>query len=182
MNDTRLQGWIDELHGAGAQQWFLRGFVVLAPLGAMSSAALEVGRWWPFGLLVVSALAIASAFRPDSQTALAVIAIIVWHWLAVVEPVDTLWLPVAACCLLAYHSLVALTATFPVGGVVPTATLSQWLRRTAVGCAATLAMWVLVVLMDRRGAAGNALLTALALVVVAVAALLVRARSLDDAT
>ena len=125
-------------------------------------------------------VSIASAFRPDSHTAVAVITILAWHWLAVVERIDTAWMPVAACSLLAYHSVIALTATFPVGGVVPTATLLQWLRRTALGCGGTVAMWALVVLLDRRDAAGNGLLTALALAIVAGSAVALRSASLDE--
>jgi hypothetical protein len=180
MNDTRMQGWIDELHDTSGQQWLLRTIGVVVALGAMASAGAEVGRSSPFGLFVVAALAIASAFRPDSHTATAVIAIIAWHWLVVVERIDTVWLPIAACCLLTYHSVIALTATFPVGGVVPTATLLQWLRRTAIASGATVAMWMLVVLLDRREAPGNGLLTALALVIVASGAVAVRSRSLDE--
>ncbi len=181
MSDTRLQRWIDELHDISRQQWLLRLIAVIAPIGAMASVALEVGRWWPFGLVVVAALSVASAFRPDSHTATAVIGIIAWHWLATVEQVDTVWLPIAACCLLAYHSVIALTATFPVGGVVPTTTLVQWLRRTAIGCGATVAMWALVVIVDRREAAGNGFLTAIALAIVAAGAVAVRSRSLGEA-
>ena len=180
MNDTRLQGWIDELQDTSGQQWLLRLIAVVVALGALASVSAEVGRLWPFGLVVVAALSIASAFRPDSHTAAAVIAIIAWHWLAVVDRVDTVWLPVAACCLLGYHSVIALTATFPVGGVVPTATLMQWLRRTALGSGATVALWVVVVLLDRRDGPGNGLLTALALVVVAGGAVAVRSGSLGE--
>jgi hypothetical protein len=180
MNDTRLQGWIDELHDTSGQQWGLRLIALVAPLGAMASVAAEIGRWWWFGLAVVVALALASAFRPDSYTAVILIAVVAWHWLATVDRIGTIWLPVATCCLLVYHSVIALTASFPIGGVVPTSTLLNWLRRTGLGTCVTVAMWGLVVLMDRREAAGNGLLTALALAIAAGGAVLVRARSLDE--
>lgn len=180
MNANRLQRWIDELHDTSGQQWLLRLVAVVAPLGAMAAVAAEAGRWWPFGMALVAALAVASAFRPDSHTAAAVIGIVAWHWLAVVDRVDTVWLAVATCCLLAYHSLIALTATFPAGGVVPTPTLLHWLRRTALGGCVTVAMWAAVTLLDRREAAGNGLLTALALAVVVGGAVAIRSRSLDE--
>jgi len=180
MNDARLQGWIDEVHDTSAQQWMLRLAAVVTPLVALISAAGATGRWWPFGLIVVGSLSAASAFRPDSHTAAVVIAIVAWHWLATVDRVDTVWLPIAACSLLAHHAVIALTATFPVGGVVPKQTLLLWLQRTSIVGAATVAMWALVVLLDRRAAAGNGLLTALALAVVAAGAVTLRMRSLDE--
>jgi hypothetical protein len=180
MNPSTLQGWIDELHGTSRQQWLLRLTTVLAPLGALLSVTAEVGTLWPFGLVVVTVLACASAVRPDSHTALPAIAVVATHWLVMVDRIDTPWLPVASVCLLAYHALNALAATFPTGGEVPMATLAQWLRRTMFGASATVGMWIIVVLLDRRETAGNGLLTALALAVVASAAIMIRSRSVNE--
>ena len=179
MNAERLQAWLDELLNTSAQQWTLRAVVVLAPLGALAAVTAELGRWWPFGAVLVAALAIAAAFRPDSHTALLVIAIVGWHVLATVDRVDSPWIPVVTCCVLVHHSVVALTATFPVGGVVPTPTLASWAVRTGIVGLASVAMWALVVVMERRDAAGNGLLTTLAVVIVGASALLIRSRSLD---
>lgn len=179
MNPDRLQAWIDELQGTSRQQWALRVIVVLTPLGALAAVVAEAGRWWPFGGVVVTAMALASAFRPDSHTALVTVAIVVWHVLVTVERVDTPCIAVVGCCLLLHHSVVALTATFPVGGVVPAATLLGWAQRTGLVGGLTVGMWALVTLMERRDAAGNGLLTGLAVVIVAAIALVVRSRSLD---
>jgi hypothetical protein len=180
MNPSALQGWIDELHATSPQQWFLRLLIVAAPLGAVLAVTAEVGTWWPFGLVVLTALAGASAIRPDAHTALFVIAVVAAHWLLTVERLDTPWLPVASCCLLVFHAATALGASFPAGGDVPTATIVQWLRRTFLGGCVTVGMWVLVVLFDRREAPGNGLLTGLALAIVAAAAVTIRSRSLDE--
>jgi hypothetical protein len=180
MNPSALQGWIDELHGTSRQQWWLRLVTVLAPLDALFAVTAEVGTWWPFGLVVVTVLACASAVRPDSHTALLAIAVVAAHWLVTVDRVDTPWLPAASVCLLVYHSVNALAATIPTGGEVPMATLAQWLRRTMFGAGATVGMWILVVLLDRREAPGNGLLTALALAIVGGSMVMIRSRSVDE--
>ncbi len=179
MNPSTLQRWIDELHGTSRQQWLLRLLTVLAPLGALLAITAEVGTWWPFGLVVVTVLASASAVRPDSHTALATIATVAAHWLVTIDRIDTPWLPVASVCLLAYHAVNALAATFPTGGEVPMATLAQWLRRTMFGASVTVGMWILVVLLDRREAPGNGLLTALALAILGGSTVMIRSRSID---
>lgn len=179
MNSAKLQGWIDELHGTSRQQWWLRLVTVLAPLGALFAVTAEVGTWWPFGLVVVTVLACASAIQPDSHTALVAIAVCAAHWLITVDRVDTPWLPAASVCLLAYHAVNALAAAFPTGGKVPTPTLVRWLRRTMFGASVTVGMWLLVVLLDRRDAPGNGLLTALALAILAGAMFMIRARSVQ---
>lgn len=179
MNPMSLQLWVDEFLATSRQQWLLRLVVVSAPLASVLAAVAATGRWWPFGLFMVTILATASAIRPDTNTALGVVVLIVWYWSARVDAVDTPWLPVAGICLLVFHSVVALSATIPTGGEVPNATLGNWLRRTALGGGATLGMWALVVVFDRGDAAGNGGLTAVALAVVAAAAMLVRSRSVD---
>lgn len=179
MNSMSLQQWVDEFLATSRQQWLLRLVVVISPVAAVLAAAAATGRWWTFGLLMVAILATASAIRPDTHTALGVVLLIVWYWSGRVDAVDTPWLPVAGICLLVFHSVVALSATIPAGGEVARATLGNWLRRTALGGGATLGMWVLVVVFDRVDAAGNGGLTALALVVVFGAVVLVWSRSID---
>ncbi|BAN00950.1 hypothetical protein [Ilumatobacter coccineus] len=178
MNAARLQQWIDEIHATSRQQWLLRLLALAASLGAVLAATGANGRWWPLGLALVAGLAIASAVRPDTHTADVTIAIVVWHWLAVVDDVTTPWLPVASTCLLVYHSVIAVSASVPIGGVLPTATLAAWLRRVGAVSSATVVVWVLVLAFDRRAADGNGLLTALALAIAAAGVAIVRARSI----
>lgn len=178
MNAARLQQWIDEFHATSRQQWLLRIVALVTPLGAVVAATAANGRWWPLGLAMVAALAIASGVRPDTHTADATIVVIIWHWLAAVDDVTTPWLPVAAVCLLVYHSVIAVSASVPVGGDLPPSTLRTWSLRIAVVSAATVVVWALVVVFDRREASGNGLLTALALAIAAAGVAIVRARSI----
>lgn len=181
MNRASLQNWLDELLETSRQQWLVRIVAVATPVGAVLAASAANGRgWWSFALFSVIVLAMASAIRPDTHTALVVIAVVGWHWLATVDGVDTPWLPVAGVCLLVFHAVIALSANVPVGGDIAPATLGLWLRRITVVGAATIGMWGLVVLFDRRAAPGNGLLTGVALAVVACGAVMVRARSVDQ--
>lgn len=179
MNPTSLQRWIDEFHDTSGQQWLLRAVAVASALGAVVAAAAANERWWPAGLIVVGVLATASAIRPDTHVALVVVVVIVWHWLATVDGVGGPWLLVASLCLLVHHAVIALSASLPTGGDVSSATIAQWLQRIALGGAMATVVWILVVLFDRRDAAGNGLLTGLALAILAAGAVLIRSRSLD---
>ncbi len=126
----------------------------------------------------MTVLAVASAVRPDTHTALSRRRGGPWHWLATVDGVGGPWLPLAAVCLLVHHAVIALSASIPIGGVLPTATVLRWMGRTALVASATVGMWALVAVLDGRDAPGNGLLTALALAIVAGAALTIRSRSL----
>ncbi len=179
MNPPMLQRWIDEFHATSLQQWALRLVAVVASLGALLAAAGANGRLWPAGLFIVTALAAASAVRPDAHTALIVVVVVAWHWLATVDEVDGPWLPLAAVCLLVHHAVIALSASIPVGGVLPAATIVRWAGRTALIASATVGMWAVVAVLDGRDAPGNGLLTALALAIVSGAAVMIRSRSLD---
>lgn len=178
MNAERLQAVIDEILGTSRQQWVLRIIAVVTPIGAALAASASSGGWWPVGLLLVGSLAIASAVRPDTHLALVTVVVLVWRWLVAVDDVGTPWLPVAASCLLAFHSVIALLSTVPTGGEVPLASLGRWSRRAALASSMTVAMWALVTLLDQREAAGNGLLTAVALAIVAAAAVMIRSRSI----
>lgn len=180
MNPTSLQRWIDEFHETSGQQWLLRAVAVATSIGAVVAAAAANERWWPTGLILVGVLATASAIRPDTHTALLVVVVVVWHWLATVDGVGGPWLLVASLCLLVYHAVIAMSASLPAGGDISSATIGQWLRRTALGGAMTTVVWICVVLFDRRDAAGNGFLTALALAILAAGAVLIRSRSLDQ--
>jgi len=178
VNPQTPQEWIDDVLETSPQQWLLRLIAVVTPVMAVLAASAANGRAWPVGMSLVAGLALTSSLRPDADWALAVIVIVGWHWLAAVDEVDTIWLPLASVLLLVFHTVVALLATVPSGGVVPTITLARWAGRVAVGAGATVGLWLMVVALDQRDARGNALLTALALAVVAGAAVLIRARSL----
>ena len=155
MNPSVLQQWIDEFHATSLQQWAFRLVAVVAPLAALLAAAGANGRLWPAGLFIVTVLAVASAVRPDTHTALSVVVVVLWHWLATVDGVGGPWLPLAAVCLLVHHAVIALSASIPIGGVLPTATVLRWMGRTALVASATVGMWALVAVLDGRDAAGQ---------------------------
>lgn len=177
MNPPALQRWIDEFHATSQQQWVFRLVAVLAPIGAVLAAAGANDRLWPAGLFIVTVMALASAVRPDTHIAAVAVVVVVWHWLATVDEVGGPWLPIAAVCMLLYHAVIALSATVPIGGVLPPATIGRWAARTTLAGGATLGVWALVVALDGRNAPGNGLLTALALAIVAGAAVVIRSRS-----
>jgi hypothetical protein len=109
-----------------------------------------------------------------------VVVVIVWHWLATVDGPGGAWLLIASLCLLLFHAVIALSASVPIGGEIPMATIGQWLRTTALGSGATVGVWTLVVLLDGRNTSGNGALTGLALAIVAGAAVMIRSRSIDQ--
>lgn len=179
MNPTSLQRWVDDLLATSVQQWLLRVATILTPLAALLAAGVAGGRWLPFWTIVVAGLATASAIRPDAHTPLLVTVIVGPLWPLTVDDLDTPWLAVAAVCLFAFHALTALLASLPTGGSFPATVLVRAGGRAGLVAAATVAMWGLVVALDRRDAAGNGLLTGLGLLVVAVAAALLWWRSVD---
>lgn len=175
----RVQAIVDEFHRTTAQHWRLRAIAVFAAVGAVLAAAGANGRLWPAGLVIVTALALASAVRADTNVALLLVVVVVWHWLATIDDASTAWLPVAAVCLLVHHTVTALTASLPAGGELPRQVLVEWVRRTALVGAATVALWAVVALLDGRAADGNGALTALALAAAGALAVTIRSRSLD---
>lgn len=179
MNPPVLQQWINEFHATSLQQWAFRLVAVVASLGALLAAAGANGRLWPAGLFIVTVLAVASAVRPDTHMGLVLVVVIVWHWLATVDGVGGPWLPLAAVCLLVHHAVIALSASTPIGGVLPTVIVLRWVGRTALVASATVGMWAVVAVFDSRDTPGNALLTALALTIVTGGAVMIRSRSLD---
>jgi len=179
MNATTLQRRLDDVLATSAQHWLLRAMTIIAPVAALLAAGVAGGRWLPFWTIVVVGLAAASAMRPDAHTALLVTIIVGSLWPVTVDDLDTPWLAGAAVCLFAFHALTALLASLPTGGSFPATILVREGGRVGVVAVATVAMWGLVVALDRRDAAGNALLTGLGLLVVAAAAALLRSRSLD---
>lgn len=180
MNPSILQRWIDEIQETSGRQWLLRFVALAASVGAALAATGASGDWWPLGLVLVGTSALASAVRPDTHIATFVIVIVVWRWLVVVDDIGTPLLPLASACLLVYHSVIAVSASVPVGGDLPLSTLIQWLRRTALGGAAMLGVWALVIVFDQRNSAGNGLLTGIALAIAAAGAIALRSRSLPE--
>ena len=177
MNPSALQRMVDELLATSAQQWLLRLVAVVAAFGAIAAAAMANDRWWPFGVVVVVSFSLASAIRPDTHLPFIVIVVIAAHWLATVDDLATPWLPTAGVCLLVFHTVIALAATVPIGGQLPTGVIGRWLWRSALGAGVTVGVWVVAVVFEQRDQTGNGLLTGLALAIVATAAVMIWSRS-----
>ncbi len=177
-----LQRAVDEFLAVSRQRWLTGIGAVLMATSAFAVASVASGGWWLPGLVAVTALSIVAAVRPDDHTGLVVVGVVIWQWLVRVDDVGTPWLPVAACCMLVFHTLLALTAVVPTSGSIPEATIRRWTGRTAVVAAATVAMWIVVVVLDRRELPGNAALTGLAVLIVAAATTAIRARSVRSSS
>ncbi|MEZ5376062.1 MAG: hypothetical protein R2733_06060 [Acidimicrobiales bacterium] len=179
MNAGSLQYAVDRVVDASPQQWLLRITATCAAMAAMGAAG-AAGIWSALGFVIVALLAALSSLRPDSHAVVVVDIIIIASLHAAIDDPATPWLPVAALCLTIHHTVTALAASIPIGGELPVSTLGRWVRQTAVVAACTLALWLAVVVLDRRDLPGSALLTAVALAVAAGVALLVRDGSIDE--
>lgn len=176
-----LQRGVDDLLGVSAQRWLLGAVSVIAAVAAFVAGSIAGDRWWLPGIVIVAVLAVVSAVRPDEHVAVVVVIAVAVNWLVCVDDLDTLWLPVTAVVLCVYHAAIALVALVPTGGTIPIAVLVRWSVRTAMVAAATVAMWMLVVVLDRRDLPGHGALTALALLIVATSAIAIRFRSIGRA-
>ncbi|MEM9714624.1 MAG: hypothetical protein AAGA17_20545 [Actinomycetota bacterium] len=178
-----LQHVIDVVLESSRQQWLLRAAVLLSPIAAVLavSGAQRTGAD-PGVVVVVAAMAVAATAIPDSQLPTVVIALVGWQWLAHVDSVSSPWLPVAVICLVVHHTAAALTSTVPTGGVLPWDVVGRWVGRVAACAGLVVFVWTATTILDGRDAAGNGLLTGLALVVAAGLATFVRSRSLGRGT
>jgi len=113
----------------------------------------------------VAGLAVASIAQPDSHVSVAIPVVVVWHWIASTGASTTGWALVVALCLFVFHTIVALMATTPARATVDHRSLLRWLRRSLAVGLATVGVWLLVLLVDRRQLAGSALVTATGFIV-----------------
>lgn len=141
------------------QRWLLGALAVVAGTGASIVAGVTGGGLPPMVLVVVGALAVLSAIRPDAHTALVLVVVVVWQWMVVVDDPTGPAVIAVALALLVFHSTIALMAPSPVAARLDPDILRCWLRRTALVAAATVATWGLVLLMDQRRASGSVVVT-----------------------
>jgi hypothetical protein len=113
----------------------------------------------PLVLLIVGALAVLSAIRPDTHTALVLVAVVMWQWVVVVDDPTGPAVVVVALALLVFHSTIALMAPAPVTARLDPDILRCWLRRIGLVAGATVAVWGVVLLMDQRRAPGSGVVT-----------------------
>lgn len=150
------------------QRWILGGAAVGAAAGASLVAGAGGGGQSVLVFIVVIGLAIGSAIRPATHTALAVLVVVTWQWLATTDDRMSPLVIGVAGLLFAFHTIVALLAVVPVTAHVERAIGARWVRRSALVVAATGAMWLAVELMDQRRADGSVALTLLGFVTVTV--------------
>ncbi len=180
MTLSRLDDALSAARDISPQRWVLGGLAVVAVVVAL--AATVIGTDQPFGwfVLFIICLAAVSAVQPGWNTGATVIALVVIEWMATVDDVTDGRAVIVASGLFVFHTVLALLAVTPHRAAVDTQVLRAWLLRSAFVVAATGAVWVLVRVLDRRDAVGDARLTMAALVVVGTAAIALR-RSAGDA-
>jgi hypothetical protein len=170
----QLQQMIDRLWLVSWQRWTLMAVAVLAAATASTICAIEAGHQTGIVVVLVIALAAGASASPDSHTALAAEAIVVWQWLASTDDViDATVIPLALS-LFVFHSVIALMAVTPISAVIDRSILQRWAARSGFVVLATIGMWILAVVMHERRAPGNAALTFVAFVT--LAALIVATR------
>ncbi|MET0911216.1 MAG: hypothetical protein ABWZ99_17260 [Ilumatobacteraceae bacterium] len=156
---SQLQQVIDRLWLVSWQRWTFVAVTVLAATAASMICAFEAGHSIGVVVVLVAVLAVAAASSPDSHTALAVVGIVVWQWLASTDDVTSASAIPVALCLFAFHTVIALMAVTPISAVVDRSILLKWAERCGYVAVGTIAMWVLAFVMHERRAPGNALLT-----------------------
>jgi hypothetical protein len=177
MTIRRLQHMIDDVQATPTQQWSLRAGAFAAAVVAYLATEIAVGSFLTVGLVVVMLAGFASLLRTDSHVGLAVFFVVCWRWLASVDDVRTPWSMVVAIALLAFHVCTALTAITPPGGRVPTLTARRWASRSVLVATATIGAWLVMIVLHARSAPGNALLTIVAIALLVVGGLVLRART-----
>ncbi|MEO1060277.1 MAG: hypothetical protein AAFZ07_02580 [Actinomycetota bacterium] len=177
--NAALQDLIDLILESSRQQWLLRAAVLLSPIVAvLATAGADAGSADPGVVIFVAVMALAATAIPDSQLPTVVIAVVAWQWLALIDSVGSVWLPVAVICLVVHHTAAALLATIPTGGGVPGAVVQRWAGRVAACGGLVVFTWIVAAALERREADGNALLTGAALAAAGGLAALIRSRSL----
>ena len=118
--------------------------------------------------------------RPGGLERAGWVGFVVLQWLSFADDVTAGRSVVVALCLFTFHACLALMAVTPHSAVIGRAVIQRWLGRGAVVAIATLAVWGLVVVFDRREPSGSTPLTLLGLLAVAAAVLALRHRSLGQ--
>lgn len=173
-----LQDRLDVLRLTSRQRWAFVAVAVTAIVVASVAIRVEAGRDPSWITIWLGLVALVAAARPGSHTGLFVIAVVGLLWLGNIDEVTSPLAIAVAMCLFVFHAVLALMAVTPHSAVVGGPVLWRWFRRGAVVAGATVAVWGLVELLARIEAPGDAGLTAGAFVVLAAAALALRARTL----
>ncbi len=172
-----LQELLDQLAATSRQRWMLGSGVVIAVVTGSLLTTIPADRGATFLIVVIAIWAVVAAFIPDSLAGLVAIGGIGVQWLVTVDDPTTPWSLVVALDLLIIHDLLALMAVTPSTASIHPRGLVASLRGVPVAALATLAVWASAALLGERDAPGDPHLLLAALVVIAIGAVLVRARS-----
>ena len=163
--------------GLSSSQAALRGLLVVAATALAGLTLAAAPDPVLLTSLVLVAVAVWAALRPESAGATVLVAGLALNWVATVHVPDTTlaWvqLLVGALLLLVVHLCAALAASLPPGAAVPGVSLRRWARRGAVVAAATVPVWALSYGAASQVAPGEVSLTYAAIVAVAGLALAV---------
>lgn len=149
------RGFLDELSLLSRQQWLLRAAVPAATalmVLVQLAAGADAQPTFPILALVLSLLV---ALLPDSAAGLVLVVVLGGHWLFAVPEQTGPWLLVAALLLAAIHAAATLAAYGPPGLVLDRVLLALWSRRLALVTAATVATWLLTLLLARGDLPGG---------------------------
>jgi hypothetical protein len=177
MTIGQLQLWIDRLWLVSGQRWLFVALSLGCVAGASTITAVVAGSQPSIAIALMVGLAVVAVIRPDSHAALVVDVAVVWQWLAATDDVTTPWVIPFAVLLFVFHSGIALMAVTQMAAHVHTALLVRWLRRSGSVVAATIGVWVVVLVMDQRRASGSAVLTVAGFMTLTVLILAMRAWS-----
>ena len=101
----------------------------------------------------------------------------VWHWFAATDDRLTPWAVPMGLCLFVFHVGIALMSVAPMRAIIDRTVIRRWSVRSGYVVVATVAVWLLVVVLDGRQAAGSVALTAVAFVTLTGLVLAARVRS-----
>jgi hypothetical protein len=155
----------------------IAGGMVIAVLASFAAAGAPP---WVVPALLIGG-SVMTAVRPDTHLGLATLLGFGWYWLVHVDAGATAWSMPAAGGLLLFHLATSALALGPAELELPRSLLLAWARRGVAILAGTAALWLVGALLRRVDAGSNALLTAIALVVVAASGALALLRSSSDA-
>lgn len=133
--------------------WRLRAAVVLAPWGVVL-ATLAAGGHDHLALdVVLFVTALATAWRPDAATGVALSLVLVATWTLARPPVTSPWVLLAAAALVVTH-VAALLASYGPTTMSPNPDeVRRWAGRAALAWAAGVPLWLLGLLTHHHGAA-----------------------------
>lgn len=177
MNTNRIQQLLDQLLATSAQRFAFAFAAMVSVVGASWIMALSTVRPDAFLVVFCGFLALVVVIEPDEHLGAIVIGLVVLQWLGTGADVTSPGALALACALFGFHTTVALMAVTPHTSTVPANVLASWLTRSVAVVVSTGAVWVLVVVFDRREAPGNVTLTVMCIAALAAAVLLIRDRS-----